>query len=237
MTTRNITFLVGDPNLNLHLPLLLGRGVVPKLYYTFWNLIISTVTPWSTLLHGCNRALPRLDDLKRKHKNKREWKLSYSNRGDKPNHAEKTMNHNSRLPVGLHPSEVLCGDEPRVKLLSAVKASRHGKRTRRMPNRGREKKREAKCFKVHALCISLIWTWSGFSSLLYVLYVFSIVFICFYVYCVCICQFLELSSLSIIFLYPESLDDALSTILSLFTNLSREFHTNIRRTSIFGTSK
>ena len=75
-------------------------------------------------------------------------------------------------PVGLHPSEVLCGDEPRVKLLSAVKASRHGKGNRRMPNRGREKT-EAECFKARTCCISRMKViWFHFITA-YVLYVLS----------------------------------------------------------------
>ena len=35
VTTRIVTFLVGDPELNLHLPQLLGGGTIQVIYYIY----------------------------------------------------------------------------------------------------------------------------------------------------------------------------------------------------------
>ena len=111
-------------------------------------------------------------------------------------------------PVGLHPSEVLCGDEPRVKLLSAVKASRHGKGNRRMPNRGRAKNGGRMLQSAYLLYISNEGDLVSLHYCLCTVCAFNThthIYIHIHMY---VCQSLEVSSLSVIFLYHESLDDA-----------------------------
>ena len=57
VTTRIITFLVGDPELNLHLPLLLGRGTTRSIPQRPWRLYSCTGNGGSFLWHAVWAAL------------------------------------------------------------------------------------------------------------------------------------------------------------------------------------